>query len=208
MQALFPHQLRASDRYKLLIGGIVPRPIAFVSTLGTHGVSNLAPYSFFAGVGSEPMTLLFCPATRPDGSEKDSLRNAKPESEGGMGEFVVNVVPEAIVRQMAKCAAELPPDQSEFDYAGLTPAPSVVVRPPRVLQSPLSYECRTLHVLRTNAGVPNSGNVVVGEVVCVHAHEGLVSDRLHVELAKLAPVARLGGDWYCTVGERFELGRG
>lgn len=203
-----PASLRASDRYKLLIGGIVPRPIAFVSTLGTSGVANLAPFSFFAGVGSEPMTLLFCPATRPDGTEKDSLRNAKPTSEGGTGEFVVNVVPEAITRQMAKCAAELPPEESEFDYSGLTPAPSTVVRPPRVLQSPLSFECRTLHVLRTAPGKPSSGNIVLGEVVCVHADEGVINDRYHVDLARINPVARLGGDWYCTVGTRFELGRG
>src|SRR5271169_5408516 len=110
---LDPLALSQPDRYKILIGCIVPRPIAFVSTISPDGAHNLAPFSFFAGVGSAPMTLLFCPANKPDGSDKDSLRNAKPISEGGTGEFVVNAATEQIARQVAACAEPLEYGQSE-----------------------------------------------------------------------------------------------
>lgn len=207
-RVILPQDLSAGDRYKLLIGGIVPRPIALVSTLGLDGIANVAPFSFFAGVGSNPMTLLFCPATKPDGTEKDSLRNAKPRNEGGTGEFVVNVVPAAIAKQMAICAEELPAHESEFAISGFTPAASTVVKPPRVLESPLSFECRTLQVVRTNPGAPSSGNIVLGEVMCVHAHAGIIDDRLHTDAHKLDAVGRMGGNWYSYTRDRFELGRG
>src|SRR5580765_603384 len=97
---LDPLALSQADRYKLLIGCIVPRPIAFVSTVSPSGRLNLAPFSFFNGVGSDPMTLLFCPANKPDGSEKDTLRNCKPVSEGGTGQFVVNAATEHYIRQV------------------------------------------------------------------------------------------------------------
>ena len=106
-----PAELSQAERYKLLIGGIVPRPIAVVSTVSVEGVFNVAPFSFFNGVGSDPMTLLFCPANTADGGEKDSLRNAKPAAEGGTGVFVVNVASEEILRQVA--AGELSPEEAE-----------------------------------------------------------------------------------------------
>src|ERR1041384_4302218 len=119
---LDPAKIAQPDRYKILIGAIVPRPIAFVSTISQDGRPNLAPFSFFSGVGSNPMTLLFCPVNKADGSEKDSLRNAKPTAEGGTGEFVVNVATDAIARQVAACAEPLPYGKSEFDLSGLTTA--------------------------------------------------------------------------------------
>jgi flavin reductase (DIM6/NTAB) family NADH-FMN oxidoreductase RutF len=200
-----PRRLAPVDRYKLLIGGIVPRPIALVSTLDGLGRANLAPFSFFAGVGSDPMTLLFCPANKADGSEKDSLRNAKPVSEGGLGEFVVSTVPERIATRMAACAEPLPFGESEFEYAGLTMAASVVVGPGRVAESPMSFECRTLGVIRTNPGVASAGNIVLGEVVHVHADDGVLSDRFHADFAKLASIGRMGGTGYCRTRERFEM---
>lgn len=203
-----PDRLAPEDRYKLLIGGIVPRPIAWVSTASAQGRHNLAPFSFFAGVGSNPMTLLFCPANKPDGSEKDSLRNAKPIAEGGTGEFVVNVVPYALAQPMALCAEPLPFGESEFELAGLTPAPCVLVRAPRLAESPISFECRTLQVIRTNPGVPGGGNIVIGRVVQVHAAEGVLNDRLHADPAKLDAIGRMGGLSYCTTRERFEMRMG
>src|SRR5580765_4087321 len=134
---LDPLALSQADRYKLLIGCIVPRPIAFVSSVSPDGRLNLAPFSFFNGIGSDPMSLLFCPVNKPDGSEKDSLRNAKPVAEGGTGEFVVNVAIDAFSRQVAGAAEPLPHGQSEFDLVGLTTAPSRVVKPPRVAESPV-----------------------------------------------------------------------
>lgn len=200
-----PQDLAASDRYKLLIGLIVPRPIAFVSTISREGKTNLAPFSFFCGVGSEPMMLAFCPAADETGEDKDTLRNCLPESEGGTGEFVVNVVTEAIARQMAACAEPLPHGQSEFDLSGLTPTASSAVRPPRVAECPAAFECVTRQVVRTNPGVPSSGNLVLGEVVRVHAVDGLVNERHHADAAKLAAFGRMGGPSYCTTRDRFDL---
>jgi flavin reductase (DIM6/NTAB) family NADH-FMN oxidoreductase RutF len=207
MLDLDPDALDPADRYKLLIGAIVPRPIALVSTLspGTPHALNLAPFSFFNGVGSNPMTLLFCPANRPDGGEKDTLRNCKPSDEGGLGEFVVNIVPAAIADRMAACAEELTYGQSEFDLAGLTPEPSRVVRPPRVAESPLAFECRTVQVIRTNPGQPGGGNIVIGRVVRVVARDGLVNERYHVDPDLLDSVGRMGGLSYCTTRQRFTL---
>src|SRR3954471_5607606 len=129
---LNPAEMAQADRYKILIGAVVPRPIAFVSTLSVRGELNLAPYSFFNGVGSNPMTLLFCPANKPDGSEKDSLRNAKPVAEGAPGVLVSNAPFPPSPRQVAACAEPLPYGESEFDLSGLTTAPSRIVKPPRV----------------------------------------------------------------------------
>ncbi|MBY0312687.1 MAG: flavin reductase family protein [Phycisphaerales bacterium] len=207
---LDPAVLSIADRYKVLIGVIVPRPIAFVSTISPDGRANLAPFSFFSGVGSNPMTLLFCPANNADGSEKDTLRNAKPVSEGGVGEFVVNVASEKYERQMAACAEPLKYGESEFELSGLGMSASVVVRPPRVLESPVSLECRTLQVVRTNPGQPSGGNIVIGEVVHVHVAEGVMNERLHTDPDKLGAIGRMGGGGYVRTGAgaggvRFEM---
>lgn len=205
---LDPARMDARDRYKLLIGCIVPRPIAFVSTISPDGKNNLAPFSFFNGVGSNPMTLLFCPANKADGTEKDTLRNCKPVSEGGVGEFVVNVAVEAYERRVAAAAEPLPYGVSEFDLAGLTPAPSRAVRAPRVAESPVAFECRTVQVIRTNPGAPAGGNVVIGEVVHVFVRDDLIDARFHTDPARLAPIGRMGGLGYTRTRDRFEMPMG
>jgi flavin reductase (DIM6/NTAB) family NADH-FMN oxidoreductase RutF len=202
---LDPQKLSIPERYKLLIGCIVPRPIAFVSTISTDGVPNVAPFSFFAGVGSNPMTLLFCPANTPKGDEKDTLRNCKPREEGGTGEFVVNAVTEAYAVRVAAAAEPLPPEESEFELIGLSTAPSVSIAPPRVAESPVSFECETQHVIRTNPGEPAGGNIVIGRVLRVHLREGLVNDRMHTDPDVLSAVGRMGGLTYCTTGNRFDI---
>ncbi|MCP4203681.1 MAG: flavin reductase family protein [bacterium] len=203
-----PEALSVRNRYKLLIGAIVPRPIAFVSTVSTDGTTNLAPFSFFNGVGSNPMTLLFCPSNQPDGSEKDTLRNCKPTEEGGTGEFVVNVATEAYATAVAAAAEPLPAEQSEFDLTGLASVRSQVVRPPRVAESPIAFECRTTEVIRTNPGRPGGGNVVLGRVVHVFVRDDLVNDRMHIDADKLAAIGRMGGAGYATTRDRFEMPRG
>ncbi len=200
-----PTALPPADRYKLLIGGIVPRPIAFVSTSDAEGRANLAPFSFFTGVGGSPMTLLFCPANLGDGREKDTLRNAKPVAEGGTGQFVVNVAAETYRHEVAGASEALPPDESEFDLTGLTPAPSVVVTPPRVAESPLAFECETDQVIRLGAGLPGAPNIVIGRVVHIHASDTLVNDHYHVDPARLAAIGRMGGSAYCRTSDRFEM---
>jgi flavin reductase (DIM6/NTAB) family NADH-FMN oxidoreductase RutF len=200
-----PDALGLRERYRLLIGCIVPRPIALVSTCSPDGRANLAPFSFFNGVGSDPLTVLFCPTNRPDGGEKDTLRNCKPASEGGTGEFVVNASVEGYAREITACAEELPYGESEFELTGLAAAPSLRVRPPRVARAPWAFECQTLQVVRTNPGRPAGGNVVIGRVVRIHVDDALLDARLVVDPAKLAAVGRLGGISYCLTRQRYEL---
>lgn len=205
---LDPAALARTDRYKLLIGGVVPRPIAFVSTQSPDGRLNLAPFSFFTAIGADPMLLMFCPANKEDGTEKDTLRNAKPPSEGGTGEFVVNIVPVSIAHPMAQCAAELPYGESEFDLTGLTPQPSLKVRPPRVVQCPIAYECVTQHVIRTNPGAPGGGNIVIGRVAMVRVDDAIIDPRYRIDPAALDALGRMGGPrGYCTTRDLLEVAR-
>lgn len=203
-----PQDLERSERYKLLIGCVVPRPIALVSTVSPEGRINVAPYSFFNAVGSNPMTLLFCPGNKPDGTEKDSLLNARPVEEGGLGEFVIQMTVEEHIRRMVACSEELPYGESEAELSGLTTVPSQVVRPPRVAESPVAFECRTVQVIRTNPGEPLGGNLVLGRVVHVHLRDDLVDERLRVDPERLRAVGRMGGLTYVTTRDRFDVPRG
>jgi flavin reductase (DIM6/NTAB) family NADH-FMN oxidoreductase RutF len=205
---LDPATLPSADRYRLLIGAIVPRPIALVSTISPDGRVNLAPFSFFNGVGSDPMMLLFCPVNRNDGTEKDSLRNAKPSAEGGVGEFVVNLAVEAYERQVAAAAEPLAYGESEFDLVGLTPSPSRLVRPPRVAESPVAFECRTETVIRTGQGVPSAGNIVLGRVVHVFVRDDVINERFHLDPDTLRTIGRMGGLGYIRTRERFDMPMG
>jgi len=206
-----PSQLDAAKRYKLMIGCIIPRPIALVSTMSPDGASlNLAPFSYFCGVSSTPMTLLFCPSNMPDGREKDTLRNAKPEAEGGSGEFVVNGASEPYMREVAAASEPLEYGRSEFDLTGLATSPSIRVRPPRVAASPIALECRTLQVIRLAAGAPSGGNIVIGLVVHVFVRDDAINERYHLDSLKLQAVGRMGGLGYTRTRDRFDLpmGRG
>lgn len=195
-----PANLAVSERYKLLVGAVVPRPIAFISTIDEQGRANLAPFSFFNGVSGEPMALLFCPANKPDGSEKHTLVNVATT-----GQFVVNIVSDAIARRMAVCAEDLPIGESEFALAGLTEAPSTKVAPPRVAESPLSLECEVERIIRLAPGEPSGGNVVIGRVVFVHAADGLIDERCRVDPAQLAAIGRMAGLTYCSTRDRFDM---
>ena len=205
---LDPAQIDIAARYKLLIGSVVPRPIALVSTKSPAGDENLAPFSFFTAVGSNPMTMLFCPANKPDGSEKDTLRNAKPTDVGGTGQFVVSVVSEEIVQRVAAAAEPLEYGQSEFDFVGLRRAPSRVVQPPRVAESPIAFECETTQIIRTNPDQPGGGNIVLGRVVSVFVRDDLINERMHVDPRRLRAIGRMGGMAYCRTGDRFDLPMG
>jgi len=202
---LDPTELGVAERYKLLIGCIVPRPIALVSTISPGGVPNLAPFSFFNGVGSDPMTVVVCPGNRPDGGDKDTLRNLLPGAEGGTGVFVVNAASTAYEREVAAAGHPLPYEESEFDLVGLTPAPSAVVAAPRVAEARFAFECRTIQVVRTAPGRPGAGNVVVGEVVAIHLDDDLVDERMRVDPDRLAALGRMGGRGYVRARVDLEL---
>jgi flavin reductase (DIM6/NTAB) family NADH-FMN oxidoreductase RutF len=202
-------ELPVALRYNLMIGAIVPRPIAVVGTCDAAGRANLAPFSFFTGGGSDPMTLVVCIANPPGGDgEKDTLRNAKPVAEGGTGEFTVSVATESNILRVVACAEPLPHGESEFDLAGLTPVPGTVVRAPRLAESPVAFECRTLQVVRLAPGRVGGGNLLVGEVVRAHVADGLASERMHVDAALLAAVGRMGGLDYCVTRERAAIPAG
>jgi flavin reductase (DIM6/NTAB) family NADH-FMN oxidoreductase RutF len=203
-----PKSIEARVRYRLMIGSIVPRPIAVVSTVSPDGRPNLAPFSFFNGVGAEPMTLLFCPANKTDGSEKDTLRNCKPKDEGGTGEFVINLALEEYAREVAAAAEPLPYGDSEFDLTGLQQAASRVVHAPRLAASPVAFECRTRQVIRLAPGAPSGANLVLGEVVHIFIRDNLVDDALRLLPEVVHAIGRLGGLGYCTIRDHFELPRG
>lgn len=193
------------DVYKLMTGLIVPRPIALVSTVDAAGVPNLAPFSFFCGVGSAPPTLLFCPALRAESaadpaSRKDTLHNVETT-----GEFVVNVVSKAIAPAANLAAAEVPPEVDEFALAGLTPLASEIVRPPRVAESPAQMECRLLQVIYTSQK-PSGGVIVLGEILRFHVRAALV-DNFRVDPAGLDAVGRMAGNTWVRTHDRIDLVR-
>ncbi len=196
-----PASLDIQDRYKLLLGAIVPRPIAWVSTISPEGRLNLAPFSFFNGISANPCSLLFCPANKPDGSEKDTLRNLSHPA----AQFVVNIVTHAQSHQMAATAEELPYGESEWNLAHLTPEPSAIVKPPRIRGSPFAFECEVTQIIRLNPGAPSGGNIVIGRVLSIHATDGLVNPSHHIDAAKLDAIGRMAGLSYCTTRDRFEI---
>lgn len=197
-----PKEIEAQDRYKLLIGSIVPRPIGFISTISPLGIYNLAPFSFFNGVCSNPMSVLFCPVVRAsDGMEKDTLKNIRATKE-----FVVNIVSEDFAEKMNQCSAEYPPNIDEFKESGLTPMPSKFVKPPLVKESRVNMECKLLHIVEIGNKEKGSGSVVIGEVIYVHVREDVYKDG-KILLNHLKPVGRLGGTDYCRVTDLFSLQR-
>jgi len=205
MLSLNPADCETRQVYKLMTGIIVPRPVALVSTIDGRGIANLAPFSFFSGVGSAPPTVLFCPALRTAGREeagqrKDTLRNVEET-----GEFVVNVVSEALAARTNTTAAEVPPEVDEFQLAGLTPVASERVRPARVGESPAQMECRLLQVIYTGHA-PGSGVIVLGEVVRFHVRQDLVED-FRVDPAGLDAVGRMAGTTWVRTRDRIELAR-
>lgn len=188
--------------YKLLIGAVVPRPIGWVSSVNEQGASNLAPFSFFNAVCANPPLLLFCPMIRSrDGAHKDTLRNVRTS-----GEFVINIVSEDLAQAMNISATEFPPDVNEFQAAGLTAAPSVRVKPSRVAESRVHFECRVEQILEFG-DKPGAGSVVIGRILHVHVDESVLFDGDKIDLLALKPIGRLAGSSYTRVTDIFDLVR-
>ena len=196
-----PKTLPPEIRYKLLVGSVVPRPIAVVSSQSIAGVNNIAPFSFFNVVSPNPMAFSFSiSGPKPDGGEKDTLRNVKPVSQGGTGELVINIASQNYAVQMAKSASSLPYGESEFDFTGLTPEPSVVVKPPRIGEALISYECKTLQIVAVG-----SSHLVLAEVVFIHVNDSVINERYRIDTKTLAAIGRMAGSQYCTTLDVFEL---
>ncbi len=190
-----------SQNYKFLIGSILPRPIAVVSTLNKDGTNNLAPFSFFTAVSAKPMIIAFSPLIRSStGEQKDTPLNILREKE-----FVVNIVSESIAEKVNMCSAELPYGEDEFKHSGLTPIPSEVVKASRIKESLIHFECKLRD--RLNYGdEPGCGQIITGEVVKVHVEDSIYENG-RIITSKLKPVARgAGNDWFKAT-DVFEMER-
>jgi flavin reductase (DIM6/NTAB) family NADH-FMN oxidoreductase RutF len=199
MRSFNPADYDTGQIYKLMVGLIVPRPVALVSTVDKDGVANLAPFSFFSGVGSNPPTVLFCPSLRSSGDHrKDTLRNVEQT-----GEFVINVVSATIGAAANETAADVPPEVDEFLLAGLTPIASEAVRPPRVAESPAQFECKLLQIVFTGEG-SGAGVIVLGEIVRIHLRPEL-EHNFRIDPAALDAVGRMAGNTWVSTRDRFEL---
>lgn len=191
--------LRQPDRYKLLTGLVIPRPIALVTTLGPDGIVNAAPFSFFNVFSEAPPLVVLGLQSKPDGTPKDTPTNVRE-----VGSFVVNLVDEEIAERMNICAVDFPHEMSEITAAGFTTLPSTTVPVPRLAEAPVALECRHFMTLE----VSRARRLCIGEVLYVHARPGIIDpERLHVNLDAYKPVARLFGNLYARLGEKFELKR-
>jgi flavin reductase (DIM6/NTAB) family NADH-FMN oxidoreductase RutF len=181
-----------------MISAIVPRPIALVSTADGQGGRNLAPFSYFMGVASAPPVLAISTVSRRDGQKKDTLRNIE-----ATGEFVVNVVSEPMAEAMNLSSGDFPYGQDEFEHARLTPVAGVRVAAPRVAESPVQMECRLERILEVGR---QPAYLILGEVLLFHVREDVMTEG-RIDVAKLRPVARLGGSDYAHVRDVFSMTR-
>ena len=191
-----PASLDFDQQYKLLGGAVVPRPIALVTTLGEAG-ANAAPFSYFNAIGQLPPMIIFSIGPKP-GTIKDTLRNLR-----ALPELVVHIVDDANIRKMNLCAVEYASDVNEMERAGFRTAPSLRVKPPRIIDCPAQLECRVMQILELGQ-VPYY--LVVAEVVYFHFHRDVVNERLHVDFEKLNPVGRIAGNGrYVRITDNFSL---
>lgn len=196
-----PADLDWKGSHQLFVSAVVPRPIAFVSTLGEDGIYNLAPFSDFALMSSKPPIVGFGVARKRDGSKKDTLVNVEFTKD-----FVLNTVTESLAEAMNQTAADYPSHVDEFQVAGLTPIKSDLVRSPRVAESPVNLECRLLQILEFGEARKRISNFIIGEIVRVHVKEAVWTNHV-INAHKLKAVARLGGDLYCRTTDTFEMRR-
>jgi flavin reductase (DIM6/NTAB) family NADH-FMN oxidoreductase RutF len=195
-----PTKIPFQETHKLMIGSIVPRPIAFVSTRSKDGKNNVAPFSYFNGVCSKPPTIMFAPARRGwDGEEKDTLINIRDTEE-----FVVNIVSEPFAEKMVMCSTDFDSDVDEFIESDLTPVPSQKIAPSRVGEAKVSFECKLNQIVEIGDGTAGSGFVVIGSIVLFHIDDD-VYDNGRILLDKLQPLGRLAGNWYTRTTDTLEI---
>ena len=189
----------ADRAYTVLASLVTPRPIAWVTTISPEGAINAAPFSFFNVLGAEPPIVGFCPGDRADGTPKDTARNIRLTHE-----FVVNLVDEALGEAMNKTAASVPYGANELELAGLTPAPSSTIKPPRIAEAPASLECSEWGTLQIGGN-----RLIIGLVKRVHIRDEFFdSENLRVHADDLHLIGRMASPhWYCRTMDRFEMKR-
>lgn len=199
MTAIDPKQNTERENYKLLIGSIIPRPIAFVTTQSEAGIVNGAPFSYFNIVSSNP-PMVSLAIQRPEGGLKDTARNIY-----GNGEFVVHIVDSENVAKINETAASLPPSESEVESANLTLIPSAAISVPGINESKVRMECRLVQAIPLGGDGPGS-DLFIGEVICFHVNEAIYENR-RIDPRGLDAVSRLAGANYAAIGEIFSIER-
>lgn len=190
-------RLPAQERYKLLIGLVIPRPIAWISTWNANGVANCAPFSFFNVISEDPPLCIVSFNLRSDGQTKHTLKNIRRT-----GEFVVNLADESTANAMHASGDEIPEEESEFARTGLTPVPAALVKQPRIGEAAASLECRVER--RIEFGPERE--MVIGEILLVHARDGIIDPKTkRISEEGYRPVGRLFASRYCTTRQRFDL---
>ena len=188
--------LPAQERYKLLIGLVIPRPIAWVSTWSENGVANCAPFSFFNVISEDPPLCILSFNRRSDGALKHTLKNIRRT-----GEFVVNLSDESTANALHASSAELPETESEFTKTGLTPVPAKMVQHPRIAEAAASLECR----LERRIEFGPERELVIAEILLIHARDGIIDPKTKRISDDYLPVGRLYASRYCTTRQRFDL---
>ena len=189
--------LPALERYKLIIGLVIPRPIGWVSTWSENGVANCAPFSFFNAISEDPPLCILSFNLRSDGALKHTLKNIRRT-----GEYVVNLADESTANAMHASAREIPENESEFTANGLTPVPAIKVKHPRIGEAAASFECKVERHIEFGP----ERELVIGEILLVHAREGIIDPQTkRVSEEHYRPIGRLFGNRYCTTRQRFNL---
>lgn len=196
-----PDTLSSKAIYKLLTGSIIPRPIAWIATIDDAGTNNLAPFSYFNMVGDDPPHVMFS-TRRDNNSNKDTLNNVLSTKQ-----FVVNMVTEALAEQMNSTAQAVPADVDEFQMVGVTPIPSSAVKPMRVKESLVQFECEMVHHYFLEDHKQGGACVVIGRVVRMHFDESVLLEDYKINMETYKPIARLAGSNYSKIGEVFSIKR-
>ncbi len=196
-----PHLLEQKVIYKLLTGIVIPRPIAWISSVSEDGINNLAPFSYFNMVGDDPPHVMFS-TRRDNNSNKDTLNNVLATHQ-----FVVNMVTKDLVEPMNASSATVAAQVDEFDLVGVTPIPSVKVKPMRVAESSIQLECELVHHYFLEDHTQGGACVLIGRVVMIHIADELLLDENQINPELYKPIARLGGSNYCEQGEIFSIKR-
>lgn len=196
-----PNQLENTAVYKLLTGSVIPRPIAWVSTKDENGINNLAPFSYFNILGDDPPHVMFS-TRRDNNSNKDTLNNVLSN-----GQFVVNMVTEDLVEKMNATSQAVAPDVDEFQLVCVTPIASEKIKPMRVKESPISFECEMVHHYFLENHKQGGACVIIGRIVMMHFDESVIMDNYKINMENYKPVSRLAGANYSKIGEIFTIKR-